>query len=215
LSAVLAGHPRRSALAPGARPAAPGGRPPVPVRDGAARDIRTYDHAREPERATRLLAALDRARADAAAGCPLTFSVLSAWQCQVLGVPSAPFRRHPAFAKGGRERYGTGPDTGRQFGACLVQSEELALPLTARAARCYLDVSYFHPFDDGNARSAFLVLIFILARTGVILDQVGPIRRIQRRAGDAAGALALAGLVAVLISCTWQRAAELAGQRGE
>ncbi|MET7621918.1 hypothetical protein [Streptomyces sp. NPDC005408] len=34
----------------------------------------------------------------------------------------------------------------------------------------YLDVCFFHPFGDGNARSAFLALIFVLDREGVALS---------------------------------------------
>lgn len=169
-----------------------------PVRDGPVHDIRTYDHARDPRRATRLLAALARTRSDAASGAPLTFGLLQAWQCIVLDVPSAPLRRHPAYAKAGRERYGTDPHLRSRFDACLAQSDDPALPLTARAARAYLDVCFFHPFADGNARSAFLALTFLLARAGITLAQVAPIRRLSRRADDPEGALALAGLVSAL-----------------
>lgn len=37
--------------------------------------------------------------------------------------------------------------------ACRAYDAARPLPLTARAARAYLDVCFFHPFDDGNARS--------------------------------------------------------------
>jgi hypothetical protein len=178
----------------------------VPLRDGAVHDIRVHDHARSPERAARLLTALRQARADAVSGTPLSFEHLEAWQRHVLGVLRAPFRRHPAYAKSGRERYGTGPDLPGLFDACLAESTDQALPLTARAARACLDVCFFHPFDDGNARSAFLALTFVLARAGVTLDQVGPLRRLQRHAGDPEGALALADLVAVLIAGAGRRA---------
>ncbi|MCT9081529.1 Fic family protein [Streptomyces fulvoviolaceus] len=177
-----------------------------PVRDGAAHDIRTRDHARSPQRAEGLLAALARARTDAASGTPLTFALLSTWQRHVLGVQDAPFRRHPAYAKQGRERYGTAPDLPARLDACLAEAEDPALPLTARAARAYLDVCFFHPFADGNARSAFLTLTFVLARAGVTLDQVAPVRRVQRRADDPEGALALADMLAVLITGTVRRA---------
>lgn len=171
-----------------------------PVRDGAAHDIRTHDHARSPQRAEGLLAALARARADAASGTPLTFDLLSTWQRHVLDVPEAPFRSHPAYAKQGRERYGTAPGLPALLDACLAETEDPRLPLTARAARAYLDVCFFHPFADGNARAAFLTLTFVLARAGITLDQVGPIRRLRRRADDPQGALELADLVAVLIA---------------
>ncbi|MFF0305236.1 Fic family protein [Streptomyces sp. NPDC004562] len=52
------------------------------------------------------------------------------------------------------------------------QEHHPALPRTARAARAYLDVCCFHPFDDGNARAALLTLPFVLAREGVTLDSV-------------------------------------------
>ncbi|MEU0059386.1 Fic family protein [Streptomyces sp. NPDC006334] len=31
--------------------------------------------------------------------------------------------------------------------------------MAARAARAYLDVAFFHPFTDGNARTALLTLV--------------------------------------------------------
>ncbi|MGV9451012.1 Fic family protein [Streptomyces sp. NPDC003635] len=177
----------------------------TPLRDGPVHDIRTHDHPRDPRRAAALLAALGRTRADAASGAPLTFRLLSSWQRLVLNTPQAPFRTHPAYAKAGRERYGTGADLPARLDACLEEAEADDLPLTARAARAYLDVCFFHPFDDGNARSAFLTLTHVLARAGVTLDQVGPVRRIARRADDPEGALAFADLLAVLITATARR----------
>ncbi|MEV8090717.1 Fic family protein [Streptomyces nigra] len=52
------------------------------------------------------------------------------------------------------------------------QEHHPTLPLTARAARAYLDICFFHPFDDGNARSALLTLPFVLAGEDVALDSV-------------------------------------------
>jgi hypothetical protein len=180
----------------------------TPVEDGAVQDIHAHDHQRSPVRAVRLRAALDLARADAAAGLPLTFDRLAAWQRHVLGLPTRPaFRTDPAYAKEGRERYGTGADLPDRLTDCLAQSAEPALALPARAARAYLDVCFFHPFDDGNARAAFLTLTYVLARDGVALDEVGPVRRVPRRADDPGGALSLADLIAVLISGTARRAA--------
>lgn len=180
--------------------ARPAPTPATAPRDGAAHDIRTHDHARSPRRAERLLAALALARADATSTAPLSFALLATWQRQVLGVPEAPFRRHPAYAKAGRERYGIGPDLPARLDVCLAEAADPALPLTARAARAYLDVCFFHPFADGNARAAFLALTFVLARDGVALGQVGPVRRIIRYADDPEGALALADLLAILIT---------------
>lgn len=171
------------------------------VRDGAEHDIRTYDEARSPERASDLRAALAHSRADA--GRPLTFDLLVGWQRHILG--TAEFRTGPAFAKGGRERYGLA--TPEELNACLRQSTDATLPVAARAARTYLDVCFFHPFDDGNARAAFLALAFVLAANGIVLDQVGPVRRLPRRADQPGDAVALAQLVTVLITASAQRSA--------
>lgn len=53
-----------------------------------------------------------------------------------------------------------------------------------RAARVYLDVCFFHPFDDGNARSAFLAALFVLARENMVLTSVGSLRRFSLYAAD-------------------------------
>lgn len=170
--------------------------PVSPARDGAVQDIRGFDAAVDPARAQGLLAALDLARADAARGATLDFELLRGWQQHVLGTPQPPpFRSLPAFAKEGRERYGIGPDTRARLDDCLGQSApggDSPLPVTARAARAHLDVCFFHPFDDGNARAAFLTLVFVLAREDIALDDVSLLRRISFRADDPQEALSLA-----------------------
>ncbi|MFF0218599.1 Fic family protein [Streptomyces vinaceus] len=167
--------------------------------DGAVEDVRSFDAAVDPARAEGLLAALERVRADAARGATLDFELLRGWQRHVLGTPRPPrFRTLPAFAKGGRERYGIGPDTRARLDACLAESGRESgrpLSLTARAARAHLDICFFHPFDDGNARSAFLALVFVLAREGVTLDGVSLVRRITCRADDPLDAVSLARYV--------------------
>lgn len=185
------------------------GWPAGPVRgrrDGLAHRIASLERARDPLWARRLDAAYARLREDVQGHEPLDFRLLAAWQCAVLGTTAAPFRSGPAFAKGGRERYGLGPDTRTRFERCLAESADAELPVAARAARAYLDVCFFHPFADGNARSALLALVFILATDGIVLDQVGPIAQVQRFADDAHGALGLANLVIALIEGTLRRA---------
>ncbi|MER6304377.1 Fic family protein [Kitasatospora sp. NPDC001539] len=110
----------------------------------------------------------------------------------VLGTPEPPpLRARPAFAKDDEERYGIGPDTRTRLDACLAQAADSRLSLAARAARSYLDVCFFHPFDDGNTRAALLTLLFVLARAGVTLDSVVLIRRFSHRADDPQDALSL------------------------
>ncbi|MET9605329.1 Fic family protein [Streptomyces sp. NPDC006512] len=159
----------------------------------------------DPARGDRLLAALAQSRADASRERPLTCALLAEWQRLVLGVPEVAFRRGDAFAKGGRERYALTPHTRRDFEHCLRESADPRVPLASRAARAYLDVAFFHPFPDGNARLAILVLAYVLELEGVRLDQVGPLQT-TRYADDAAGAEDLAALVSVLIRSAHRRA---------
>ncbi|MFF4258805.1 Fic family protein [Streptomyces sp. NPDC001663] len=191
-----------------------GDEPVTPSRDGAVEDIRAFDGAIDPARAEGLLAAVALLRADAARGASLDFELLRRWQQHVLGTAQLPpFRELPAFAKGGRERYGIGPDTRSRLDACLAESvrdAEQPLPLTARAARACLDVCFFHPFDDGNARSALLALVFVLAREGVALDGVSLLRRITFQADKPQDAMALARYVDVHLAET-RRGAGLLG----
>ncbi|MEU9234440.1 Fic family protein [Streptomyces subrutilus] len=183
--------------------------PVVPLHDGAAEDIRAFDGAIDPARAEGLLSALKLLRADAARGARLDFALLSSWQQHLLGSPRPPrFRNSPAFAKGGRERYGIGPDTPALFDTCLAESASNTgrpLGLTARAARAYLDICFFHPFDDGNARSAFLTLIFILARESVALDGVSLLRRITFEADDPQDPLILVRYINIHLAETRRR----------
>ncbi|UIX28561.1 Fic family protein [Streptomyces sp. GQFP] len=126
------------------------------------------------------------------------------WQRTVLRRPSVGFRTAPAFAKGGRERYGLTPDTPARFARRLSESTRPDLPLPSHAAWTYLDVLFFHPFEDGNARAAMLALAFVLAREGVHLDQVHPLQA-TRWADEAEGAADLAVLLGILISATERR----------
>ncbi|MFK0284985.1 Fic family protein, partial [Streptomyces sp. NPDC090499] len=79
------------------------------------------------------------------------------------------------------------------------------LPLTARAARACLDVCFFHPFDDGNARSAFLALVYVLAREGVALDSVSLLRRVSFQADHPRDAVALTNYIDLHLAETRRR----------
>lgn len=180
---------------------------PAPVEatvDGFGTWCRSGASSADPARADRLLVALAQSRADAAQPRPLTCALLAEWQRLVLGMPEVLFRQGDAFAKGGRERYALTPHTRGDFERCLRDSADLRIPLAARAARAYLDVAFFHPFTDGNARLAMLTLAYVLELEGVRLDQTGPLQ-VTRYADDAAGAADLAVLVAVLIRSTHRR----------
>ncbi|WP_406423583.1 Fic family protein [Streptomyces sp. NBC_01589] len=175
-----------------------------PVAEASVRDaFRNFFAAtrggRDAEGTTRVLTALDVALADAEKGRQLTFALMANWQRAVLHRKSVDFRTMPAFAKGGRERYDLAPDTRERFECCLSEIAQPDLSLPSRAARTYLDVLFFHPFEDGNARAAMLTLAFVLAREGVPLDQVHPLQT-TRWADDAEGAAELAVLLGILIT---------------
>ncbi|MGW0709369.1 Fic family protein [Streptomyces sp. NPDC002643] len=157
-------------------------------------------------RGDRLRAAWRSAREDAAAQRLLGFDLMAGWQQQVLGRPEIAFRSLPAFAKGGRERYGLHAGTSEEFDRCLAQATAVGtrVPLPARAARAYLDVCFFHPFDDGNGRAALLAMAFVLAREDVFLDEVGPVQ-VRRYADDPVGARSLARLIHVLATAAAHR----------
>ncbi|MFI1358653.1 Fic family protein [Streptomyces sp. NPDC020898] len=169
----------------------------LPASDGFRTWCEGPVSRRDPVRAKRLLAAYALARADAERHAPLDFALLSAWQREVLGEAEAPFRTNDACAKAGRERYGLTSRTQADFLLCLREATDAELPLAARAARVYLDVAFFHPFADGNARAALLTLVHLLAREDIVLPEVGPLQ-INRYADDPAGAADLATLIGVL-----------------
>ncbi|MET9255676.1 Fic family protein [Streptomyces sp. NPDC003717] len=152
---------------------------------------------RDPIRAQRLLAAHALSLEDAARRAPLDFALLAGWQREVLAATEAPFRVSDAYAKAGRERYGLTRRTRADFDCCLREADDSDVPPAARAARAYLDVAFFHPFTDGNARAALLTLVHVLAREGVVLPEVGPLQT-TRYADDPAGAADLAALIGVL-----------------
>ncbi|WP_234340451.1 Fic family protein [Streptomyces sp. TP-A0875] len=176
----------------------------APARDGFRSFFMATRGGRDSGGTARVLTALDVAFADAEQGRPLAFALMAKWQRTVLGHDLVGFRTMPAFAKGGRERYGLAPDTQMLFEHCLSESVQPNLPLPSRAARAYLDVLFFHPFEDGNARAAMLALAFVLAREGVLLDQVHPLQT-TRWADDAEGAADLARLLGVLITAAERR----------
>ncbi|MFE3902825.1 Fic family protein [Streptomyces sp. NPDC059153] len=168
-----------------------------PDRDGFRSWCEGPVRQRDPIRAERLLAAYALAREDAVRRTPLDFVLLAGWQREVLAAPGAPFRVSDAYAKAGRERYGLTPRTQADFDSCLHETTDPNIPLAARAARAYLDVAFFHPFTDGNARAALLTLVHVLAREEIVLPEVGPLQT-TRYADDLAGAADLATLIGVL-----------------
>jgi hypothetical protein len=147
---------------------------PAPVRalrDGFTADATIGDHQR---RQSLLLAAYDDARCTAATRVGLTPDLTARWNATLRGIPAAGFRQGPAFAKNGRDRYELHADAPQRYAACLSEAADQTIPVAARAARTYLDIAFFHPYDDGNARLGGLAMHFVLLRAGVELDEAPP-----------------------------------------
>lgn len=148
--------------------------------DGHRRLIEGAETARDALRAGRMKRALTACRAAAKKGGPLTLVKLASWQALVLGA-AAPLRTTTAFAKQGRECYGNADLEQLERWLEQANSQE---PVLVRAARVYLDVCFFHPFDDGNARAARLALDYVLTREGYVLRAAGAVFALPRSADD-------------------------------
>jgi hypothetical protein len=172
------------------------------VRDGFTAHAGIGEDQR---RKSLLLAAYGDVRRAAATAHSLTPDMTARWNGMLRGTTAPGFRRGPAYAKNGRERYGLHDDTQQRYESCLSEATDLAIPAAARAARAYLDVAFFHPYDDGNARLGGLVLHFVLLGSDVELDEAGPILTTVRRADDAEGAAGLARLVHGIATATHRR----------
>ncbi|MBQ1051955.1 hypothetical protein KBX50_26290 [Micromonospora sp. C51] len=70
-----------------------------------------------------MLTAYDDVRLEAAAGANLTSNLLARWNRIIRGVPLAAFRRAPAHAKNGRDRYGLHADTEHQLASVVSVSD--------------------------------------------------------------------------------------------
>jgi hypothetical protein len=171
--------------------------PPTSSLDDAHEHyIELDDRPRDGDRADRMAAALLVCRDAAAHGSLLTFDLLAEWQRIVLGAPSpVPLRTTDAFAKQGRERYGTYPTLAADFERALAQANDPSVSVATRAARVYLDVCFFHPFADGNARAARLALDFVVTAAGLILRVGLPLFALSRGAGDPTGLVSLERVV--------------------
>lgn len=167
------------------------------VPDAHHEYVQKIDRARSELRADGLLAALDAARRWARTSEPLTFAKLSAWQEDILVERRPSFRT--AAARRGHHTYGFDAWVPTRFDRCLDEALDPAESWPTRAARLYLDVCFFHPFEGGNARAARVALDALLAREGLILTCITPLVLLRRSALDPNGGRRLAGLLQSLV----------------
>jgi hypothetical protein len=155
-----------------------------------------HDLEHGADRAERMAAALLLCRDSATAGMALSFDQLAEWQRIVLGAPGpVPFRTTDAFAKRGRECYRFRPDLHDAFDRALAEAGDPTLEVAVRAARVYLDVCYFHPFADGNARAARLALDHVLTSAGLVLRDAAAVFALPRATDEPDGLWHLAHVI--------------------
>ncbi|CAK9077712.1 unnamed protein product [Durusdinium trenchii] len=144
--------------------------------------------------------ALAQCRADALAQKDLDLGLLKSWQHYILGRHFREhFREHDAYAKQGRERYPIRANSEQDFISVLCQADTTE-PAALRAVRAYLDVCFFHPFDDGNSRLARLVFDFVLTKAGFLVQQPDMVFLFSKSAKDGEGAARLVELVLQLMA---------------
>ncbi|NMO19814.1 hypothetical protein HPC49_03545 [Pyxidicoccus fallax] len=167
----------------------------------------TPAHGGDSAREARFLAALSRVRALADAGEPLTWARLAEVQAEVLGRPVG-FRAGPAFAHGGRHRYLYAPDLEEMFVRKVEADARDGCHPVAQAVRLYLDLAFFHPFPDGNARAARLWFEYCLRRARVPTPPLAPWVLLPKPPGDAERYVRFVRLVARSIAAADARGME-------
>jgi hypothetical protein len=139
----------------------------------------------DPAREARYRAGLAEVRALADAGAALEWEAMQRVQAAVLGAPAA-FRDGPAFARGGDETYAWFAGVEAMFRRKVAVDGADGAHALVKACRLYLDVIFFHPFADGNARAARLWLEFLLRRARVPTPPLADLVRLPKVAGSPA-----------------------------
>jgi hypothetical protein len=154
------------------------------------------ERARDVDRAERMASALLLCRDSAARGLTLSVDQLAEWQSIVLGTSApVPLRTTDAFAKQGRECYRWTPALADELDGALAEASDPGIDPAVRAARAYLDVCFFHPFPDGNARAARLALDHVLTTARLVLHTAEPVFNLARGADDPEGIWSLAHVI--------------------
>ncbi len=144
-------------------------------RDGPA-------HA-DPARMGRYRRALAEVRALASASARLDLDLMLRVQTIVLEAP-ATVRTTTAFAKGGLEAYAWFDGMEAMLRRKVVADAADGCHALIQACRLYLDIIFFHPFADGNARAARLWFDFLLRRSHVMAPPFEDVVRLEKPAGD-------------------------------
>jgi prophage maintenance system killer protein len=85
------------------------------------------------------------------------------------------FRIYPAYCDVRNERYFHFDGLEKMFSIKIRKDDVDEVHPLLKAVRLYLDIIFFHPFNDGNARAALLWMIFHCKRSGFSLPDFGTI----------------------------------------
>lgn len=135
-------------------------------------------------RASAYREALTQIRVLADRSAPLNWTTMATVQRIVLESDRAEFRIGDAYAKGGTERYAWFPELEAMFQRKIEADAKSACNPIAKAVRTYLDIIFFHPFADGNARAARLWFEFVLRRERVCLPSLSTLARLRKTPGS-------------------------------
>lgn len=94
---------------------------------------------------------------------------------------SITFRQGDAYTK--LDRYTWFPELESMFCRKIATDGSSEVNSIAKAVRLYLDIIFFHPFPDGNARAARLWFEFILRRDRVNLPSLAALARLRKIPG--------------------------------
>lgn len=165
-------------------------------------------HAGDPDRNARYAATIPMVRTSAATAMALDWSLLCRFQALLLGTASESYRRGPAYALNGQQKYGmfSGQD---RLVAAKIESDAAdgAHPLL-KAVRLWLDMIYVHPFRDGNGRAARLAVDFLCTRHCIALPDLAILAATKPEAGDGQDYWRFA-LQALISTVTWRDDASL------
>lgn len=113
-----------------------------------------------------------------------------AWMCEIQAIlmgGDAPqtFRQTDAFCHEGRHRYRWFEGIERRFELKIEQdARQHTVHPIARGIRLYLDILFFHPFDDGNARAARIWLHHTLTQANHPVPDMLELMKLPMLVGD-------------------------------
>jgi Fic family protein len=130
---------------------------------------------------------------------PLNWTTMATVQGIVLRSDRVEFRNCDAYARDGTDRYAWFPELQAMFERKIEADADSPCNPIAKAVRTYLDIIFFHPFVDGNARAARLWFEFLLRRERVCFPSLLALARLRKTPGSVSRYWAFVTLTGKLI----------------